>query len=108
MDYSGFDNVNDADRNDYNIADSQTAGANMRAAAAQLLAVLDSHDADVKSLMANYEAEGVSDQMHQLEDNWNKAGHEVRQIIAQLIGAMEESDQVAQTALQRAGSAVHL
>lgn len=108
MDYSGFDNVNDADRNDYNIADSQTAGANMRAAASQLLAVLDSHDTDVKSLMAVYEADGASERMHQLEDNWNKAGHEVRQIIAQLIGAMEESDQVAQTALQRAGSAVHL
>ncbi|SYZ33048.1 Uncharacterised protein [Propionibacterium australiense] len=108
MDYSGFDNVNDADRNDYNIADSQAAGANMRAAAAQLLSVLDAHDADVRALMASYEAEGVSDRMHQLEDNWNKAGHEVRQIIAQLIGSMEQSDQIAQTALQRAASAVHL
>ncbi|CAM2816711.1 hypothetical protein PRAC110570_02905 [Propionibacterium acidifaciens] len=108
MDYSGFDNVNDADRNDYNIADSQTAGANMKASAAQLLAVLDAHDADVKTLMANYEAEGVSDQMHQLEDNWNKAGQEVRQIIHLLVSALEESDSIAQTALQRAGSAVHL
>ena len=108
MDFSGFDNVNDIDRNDYNIADSQAAEANMRASAAQLLAVLDSHDADVKALMASYEAEGVSDRMHQLEDNWNKAGQEVRQIIARLIGSMEQSDQIAQTALQRAASAVHL
>lgn len=108
MDYAGYDNVNDTERNDYNIADSQSAAANMKASANQLLSVLDMREADVKALMANYEAEGVSDRMHQLEDNWHKAGDEVRQIISLLIGALEESDQIAQTALNKAASAVHL
>ena len=108
VDYSGFDATNDTERNDYSIPDSQAAGANMRASAAQLLAVLDARDADVKNLMANYEADGVSEQMRQLEHNWYQAGDEVRQIISMLIGALEDADQVAQSALNRASGAVHL
>ena len=72
---------NQIDRNDYSVGASQAAQANFEAVASQLEAALDRRDADVKQAMAEYQADGVSDQYAQLEQQWNTAGRQVREVI---------------------------
>lgn len=93
---------NQQDRNDYNIASSQSAQANFERVAQQLEAGLARRDADVRAAMAVYQADGVSDRYAVMEQKWNQAGDEVRGIITSVRNSLQTNDDVAQRALTAA------
>jgi hypothetical protein len=97
---------NQLDRNDYNVSSSQAAQANFEAVASQLEAALDRRDADVKQAMAEYRADGVSDEYAALEQQWNAAGQQVRSIISTIRGSLAENDDIALRALAQARAAI--
>lgn len=94
------------DRNDYNIGASETVQSNFETAASQLEAALDRRDADVRTAMADYQADGVSDEYAQLEQQWNTAGGQVRDVIQAIRNSLSENDDVARRALQQARAAI--
>ncbi|MET0735633.1 MAG: pore-forming ESAT-6 family protein [Microbacterium sp.] len=98
--------ANQADRRDYDIAASQNAQDNFNRVAAQLEALIDQRDRDVQAAMADYAAEGVSDDYRAKEVRWKNAAGEVRGIIQTLRASLERNDESAQDALRKARAAV--
>jgi hypothetical protein len=94
------------DRRSFDTGASQEAQSNLQSVVARLEAVMSQRDADVKQAMADFEADGVSDQYAGKEQRWNAAAAEVRSIIALVRGTLEQNDATAQSALSRARSAV--
>jgi hypothetical protein len=70
------------DRRSFDTAASGQAQANIAATAGQLEALISARDAQVKQAMADFAADGVSEEYHGKEVQWNRAASEVRQIIA--------------------------
>ena len=97
---------NQADRRDYDVAASQNAQDNFNAVAAQLESLIAQRDSDVKAAMADYQADGVSDEYHAKEQRWNTVAGEVKQIIATLRSSLQSNDESAQAAISKAKSAV--
>ena len=94
------------DRRSYDTGASQEAQSNLHSVVAQLQAVMTQRDADVRQAMADFQADGVSDQYAAKEQRWNAAASEVRQIIALVRGTLERNDATAQSTLSRAKGAV--
>lgn len=97
---------NDLNRNDYNIGSSESAQENFERAASALESALERRDQDVKAAMAEYQADGVSDEYAGMEKQWNNAGGEVKVIIATIRNSLAENDDIARVALKRALSAI--
>ena len=97
---------NATDRRDYNIAASQNAQDNFNRVASRLESLIDQRDSDVKAAMADYVADGVSDEYAAKELRWKNVAAEVKGIINALRNSMEQNDQSAQGALSKAKSAV--
>lgn len=98
--------ANQSDRRDYDIAASQNAQDNFNRVAAQLEALIDQRDRDVQAAMADYAAEGVSEDYRAKELRWKNAAGEVRGIIQTLRSSLERNDESAQDALRKARAAV--
>lgn len=94
------------DRRDYDVAASQDAQDNFNRVASQLESLIDQRDRDVKAAMADYSADGVSEDYRAKETRWNNAASEVRTIISTLRSSLERNDETAQEALSKARSAV--
>ena len=97
---------NNVERRDYNIAASQSVQANFNAVASQLETLIDQRDSDVKAAMADYQADGVSDDYVGKEQRWNRVAGEVRTIIRTLRSSLEKNDSTAQDTLSKAKAAV--
>ena len=97
---------NQTDRRDYDVAASQNAQDNFLQTAARLEALIDQRDADVRSAMADYQADGVSDDYAAKELRWKHAAAGVKQIVDTVRKSLEQSDESAQSAIQKAKSAV--
>ena len=97
---------NQLDRNDYSVGASQVVQGNFEVVASELEAALDRRDADVKQAMSAYQADGVSDEYAHLEQRWNMAGRQVREVIGAIRQSLAENDDVAVRALSTARSAV--
>jgi hypothetical protein len=95
-----------SDRRDYDVAASQNAQDNFNTVAGLLEALIDKRDSDVKAAMADYIAEGVSEDYHAKELRWKNAAGEVRSIITALRSSLERNDETAQDALRKARAAV--
>ena len=95
-----------SERRDYDIAASQNAQDNFNRVAATLEALIDQRDRDVQAAMADYSADGVSEDYRAKELRWKTAAAEVRGIIATLRSSLERNDESAQDALRKARSAV--
>ncbi|MGW0731724.1 pore-forming ESAT-6 family protein [Streptomyces sp. NPDC002851] len=95
-----------ADRNSYDISASTEVQGNLFAIIGRLERVLSDRDAAVKAAMAEFQADGVSDEYHGKEVRWNKAAHEVREIIRLVRSTMEQNDSTAQSTLSKAKAAV--
>ncbi|MBF4457728.1 MULTISPECIES: pore-forming ESAT-6 family protein [unclassified Pseudoclavibacter] len=98
--------TNQMDRNDYNIGSSEATQANFEQVAARLESALDRRDADVKQAMADYQADGVSEEYAHLEQQWNSAGQQVRDVIAAIRNSLVENDDVARRALSAARASI--
>ncbi|MGW0737020.1 pore-forming ESAT-6 family protein [Streptomyces sp. NPDC002851] len=94
------------DRNSYDISASTEVQGNLHAIIGRLERVLADRDAAVKAAMAEFTADGVSEEYHGKEVRWDKAAHEVREIIRLVRSTMEQNDATAQSTLSRAKAAV--
>jgi len=98
--------LSNGDRRDYDIAASQDAQDNFNRVAARLESLIEQREKDVQAAMADYMADGVSDDYRAKELRWKNAASEVRTIIRSLRSALERNDESATEALRRARSAV--
>ena len=97
---------NQGDRRDYDLGASGNAQDNFNLVANRLEALITQRDGDVKRAMSDYQADGASEQYAGKEQRWNTVANEVRTIISTLRQSLASNDESAQTALQRAKSAV--
>ncbi|MCC2275387.1 pore-forming ESAT-6 family protein [Streptomyces morookaense] len=95
-----------ADRRSYDTGASGEVQGSLQGIISRLESVLTDRDAAVKAAMSDFQADGVSDQYHDKELRWQRAAHEVRQIINLLRTTMEKNDGTAQSTLAKAKAAV--
>ncbi|MET9547724.1 MULTISPECIES: pore-forming ESAT-6 family protein [unclassified Streptomyces] len=93
-------------RRSYDTGASSDVQGGLQIIIGQLERVLGDRDRAVKAAMADYQADGVSDEYHGKEVRWNKAANEVRDIIRLVRDTLEKNDGTAQTTLARARAAV--
>lgn len=98
--------TNAGDRRDYDVAASQNAQDNFHRVAGLLEGLIDQRDRDVQAAMADYLAEGVSEQYRAKEVRWHNAAGEVRGIIQSLRSSLERNDETAQESLRKARAAM--
>lgn len=98
--------ANDMERRDYDAAASAQAQDNFNQIATRLEGLIEQRDADVKAAMADYQADGVSDEYRAKEQRWNTAAGEVRGIIRLIRQSLQENDATAQRTLGKAKAAV--
>ncbi|MFG2500792.1 pore-forming ESAT-6 family protein [Streptomyces sp. NPDC048441] len=94
------------DRRSYDTGASSDVQGGLQIIIGQLERVLGDRDRAVKAAMADYQADGVSDDYHGKEVRWNKAAGEVREIIRLVRSTLEQNDGTAQSTLSRARAAV--
>jgi uncharacterized protein YukE len=98
--------ANQMDRRSFDIAASGSAQEQFNSTASRLEALIDQRDGDVRTAMADYEAEGVSDSYAAKELRWHTVAGEVRTIISTLRASLGQNDDSARQAMQRAQAAV--
>ncbi|MET9293787.1 pore-forming ESAT-6 family protein [Streptomyces sp. NPDC003077] len=94
------------DRRSYDTGASAEAQSNIQSVIARLESLIGERDRQVKAAMADFTADGVSEQYQAVEQRWNRSASEVRSIIHLLRSTLEKNDGTAQTTLQRAKAAV--
>lgn len=94
------------DRRSYDIGASQQVQGDLQSIIGQIEALIATRDGQVKAAMADFTADGVSDQYHDKEVRWRNAADEVRNIIGLIRTTLDKNDATAHTALQKAGQAV--
>jgi hypothetical protein len=97
---------NAADRRDFDIPASQAAQDHFNAVASHLESLIAQRDRDVAMAMADYVADGASEEYQAKEQRWHNVAGEVRGIISVLRGSLGSNDETAAQALQRAKTAV--
>ena len=97
---------NDTNRRAFDTGASQSAQDQFNAVANRLEALIGQRDRDVAMAMAEYQADGVSDEYAGKEQRWHNVAGQVRSIIQTLRGSLGSNDETAATSLQRAGTAV--
>ncbi|MEV3856982.1 pore-forming ESAT-6 family protein [Streptomyces sp. NPDC050095] len=94
------------DRRSYDTGASAEVQGGLQGIIGRLESVLGDRDKAVKAAMADYQADGVSDEYHGKEIRWNKAANEVRDIIRLVRTTLEQNDGTAQATLAKAKAAV--
>ncbi len=97
---------NQMDRRSFDLAASGSAQELFNASAARLEGLIDQRDADVRTAMADYTAEGVSAEYAAKELRWRTVATEVRTIISTLRASLGQNDESARLAMRRAQAAV--
>jgi uncharacterized protein YukE len=98
--------ANQMDRRSFDIAASGSAQEQFNTTASRLESLIAQRDGDVRTAMADYEAEGVSDSYAAKELRWHTVAGEVRTIISTLRASLGQNDDSARQAMQRAQAAV--
>ena len=93
-----------SDRNAHAVGASQQVQDDFDASAANLEAALNRRQQDVDTAMADYQADGVSDEYAAMEKQWRNAGDEVKAIIKLLRESLAQNDDIAVAAISRAKS----
>lgn len=95
-----------ADRRSYDTGASAQAQANLATVIGNLETLINKRDGDVKKAMADFTADGVSDEYHAKEVRWNSAAAQVREIIALVKTVLTKNDTTAGQAQAQAKAAV--
>jgi uncharacterized protein YukE len=96
----------DAGRRSYDTGISQQVQGDLGSIAGRLETVINDRDRAVQQAMADFQADGVSDEYATVERRWNTAASEVKTIIALVRDTLNKNDDTATNALSRAKSAV--
>ncbi|MBQ0977488.1 MULTISPECIES: pore-forming ESAT-6 family protein [Micromonospora] len=94
------------DRRSFDVGTSQQVQSDLAGIIARLEAVISQRSADVSAAMADFQADGVSEEYRTVEDRWNRAAGEVRTIIDLVKTTMVKNDETATTTLSKARTAV--
>ncbi|GAA2276065.1 MULTISPECIES: pore-forming ESAT-6 family protein [Streptomyces] len=94
------------DRRSYDTGASSEVQGGLQGIVGQLERVLADRDRAVKAAMADFQADGVSEEYHGKEMRWNRAADEVRNIIRLVRTTLEENDGTAQSTMAKARAAV--
>ncbi|MDG9721531.1 MULTISPECIES: pore-forming ESAT-6 family protein [unclassified Streptomyces] len=94
------------DRRSYDTGASTEVQGGLQGIVGQLERVLTDRDKAVKAAMADFQADGVSDEYHGKEVRWNRAADEVRSIIQLVRTTLEDNDGTAQSTMAKARAAV--
>ena len=94
------------DRRSFDTGTSQQVQGDLAGIIARLEATIGQRSADVAAAMADFQADGVSEEYRTVEDRWNRAANEVRQIIDLVKTTMVRNDETAGSTLARARAAV--
>lgn len=94
------------DRRSYDTGASAEVQIGLAGIIGQLERVLTDRDRAVKAAMADFRADGVSDEYHGKEIRWQRAAAEVREIIRLVRHTLEQNDSTAQATLAKARAAV--
>jgi hypothetical protein len=94
------------DRRSFDTGISQQVQGDLAGIIARLEANIAQRSTDVAAAMSDFQADGVSDEYRVVEDRWNRAAHEVRQIIELVKTTMVRNDETAGSTLSRARAAV--
>ncbi|MEU4497353.1 pore-forming ESAT-6 family protein [Streptomyces sp. NPDC023998] len=94
------------DRRSYDTGASVEVQGGIQSIIGQLERVLSDRDRAVKAAMADFAADGVSDEYHGRELRWHRAANEVRDIIRLVRSTLEQNDGTAQATLAKAKAAV--
>lgn len=94
------------DRRSFDTGTSQQVQGDLQGIIGRLEAVISQRDQAVAQAMADFQADGVSEDYMHVEQRWKSAATEVRQIINLLKQTMTSNDETANSALSRARSAV--
>jgi hypothetical protein len=97
---------NAADRRDFDIPASHAAQDHFNAVASHLESLINQRDRDVQLAMADYQADGASEEYAGKEKRWHNVANEVRSIIQVLRSSLGSNDETAAQSLQRAKTAV--
>ncbi|MEU6664042.1 pore-forming ESAT-6 family protein [Streptomyces sp. NPDC046821] len=95
------------DRRSYDTGASAEVQGGLQGIVGRLETLLSDRDTAVKTAMADYLADGVSDEYHGKEIRWNKAAGEVRDIIRLVRTTLEQNDGTAHSTIAKARAAVH-
>jgi hypothetical protein len=96
-----------ADRISFNTASSGVVQGDLGTIIGQLESLISTRDAQVSRAMADFQADGVSEEYHHVERRWNRASNEVRTIINLVKLTMGKNDDTAGHAQTIAATAVH-
>ncbi|WP_431989385.1 pore-forming ESAT-6 family protein [Streptomyces albogriseolus] len=94
------------DRRSYDTGASSEVQGGLQGIVGQLELVLANRDKAVKAAMADFQADGVSEEYHGKEMRWNRAAEEVRSIIQLVRTTLEDNDGTAQATMAKARAAV--
>lgn len=94
------------DRRSYDTGASAEVQSSLQGVIGQLESVLADRERAVQAAMADFAADGVSDEYHAKEVRWQRAAAEVREIIRLVRTTMEQNDGTAQSTLAKARAAV--
>ncbi len=94
------------DRRSFDTGTSQAVQSDLTGVVSRLEANISQRTADVNAAMADFLADGVSDEYRVVEQRWNTAATEVQQIITLVRTTMARNDESATTALTQARTAV--
>lgn len=94
------------DRRSFDTGTSQQVQGDLAGIIARLESVIADRDRAVGQAMADFSADGVSDEYATVENRWKGASQEVRTIIDLLKNTMTKNDETAGSTLSAARSAV--
>lgn len=94
------------DRRSFDTGVSQQVQGDLQGIIGRLESVINQRDQAVAAAMADFTADGVSDDYAHVEQRWNSAATEVRQIINLVKQTMTLNDETANKTLSQARSAV--
>lgn len=94
------------DRRSFDTGVSQQVQGDLAGIISRLEANISQRTADVNAAMSDFQADGVSEEYRVVEDRWNRAANEVRQIIDLLKTTMTRNDETATSTASRARAAV--
>jgi len=94
------------DRRSYDTDASSEVQGGLQNVIGRLEQVLGDRDRAVRSAMADFTADGVSDEYQGKEARWNRAANEVRDIIRLVRTTLEQNDGTARSTLAKAKASV--
>lgn len=95
-----------SDRISFDVNTSQAVQGDLGGIIGRLEGLIGIRDQQVATAMADFQADGVSEEYRHVEQRWHRASDEVKNIINLVKTTMGKNDETATSAQQRAASAV--